>query len=120
MRAFNLDGAEIDLEDDDPFNKYILSVSYAICSAYHQTHGFSPGQLVFGRGMFLDTRAEIDWDAIRERKQRKIQKSNEQENKNRIDIWYKKGDLILKKKPGIIRKLSIPYAGPYKVSETTA
>ena len=115
LRAFDLDGVEIDPEDDDPFDEYISSVSYAIRSAYHQTHGFSPGQLVFGRDMFLDTRAEIDWDEMRERKQRRIRKSNEQENKNRIDIQYKKGDLILIKKPGIIRKLSIPYAGPYKV-----
>ena len=115
LHAFDFDGAEIDPEDDDPFDEYISSVSYAIRSAYHQTHGFSPGQLVFGRDMFLDTRAEIDWDKIRERKQRRIRKSNERENKNRIDIQYKKGDLILIKKPGIIRKLSIPYAGPYKV-----
>ena len=52
---------------------------------------------------------------LEKKKQRKIRESNVRENKNRIDIWYKKGDLILIKKPGIIRKLSIPYAGPYKV-----
>ena len=115
LRAFDLDGAEIDPEDDDPFDEYISSVSYAIRSAYHQTHGFSPAQLVFGRHMFLDTQAEIDWDEIRKRKQRKIRESNERENANRIDITFKKGDLILIKKPGIIRKLSIPYEGPFKV-----
>lgn len=70
---------------------------------------------MFGRDMVLDTRAEIDWDEIRERKQRKIRESNVRENANRIDIIFKKGDLILIKKPGIICKLSIPYAGPYKV-----
>jgi len=115
LRAFDLDGAEISPEDDDPFDEYISSVSYAIRSAYHQTHGFSPAQLVFGRDMFLDTQATIDWDDIRKRKQRKIRESNVRENANRIDITFKKGDRILIKKPGIIRKLSIPYAGPYKV-----
>ena len=42
LRAFDLDNAEIDLDNDDPFDKYISSVSYAIRSSYHQTHGHFP------------------------------------------------------------------------------
>ena len=42
LRAFDLDNAEIDPDDDDPFDEYISSVSYAIRSSYHQTHGHSP------------------------------------------------------------------------------
>ena len=115
LRAFDLDGAEIDPDDDDPFDEYLSSVSYAIRSSYHQTHGFSPAQLVFGRDMFIDSQAEIDWDEIKARKQRKIHESNRRENVNRIDHTFKKGDKILIKRPGIIRKLSIPMTGPFKV-----
>ena len=35
--------------------------------------------------MFIDAKAEVDWEAIQKRKQEKITKSNERENKNRID-----------------------------------
>jgi len=53
LRAFDLDSKEIAHDDDDPFEKYLSAVAYAIRSAYHQTHGHSPAQLVFGRDMFL-------------------------------------------------------------------
>lgn len=42
LRAFDLNGAEIDPQDDNPFDEYILYISYAIRSAYHQTHCFPP------------------------------------------------------------------------------
>ena len=57
----------------------------------------------------------INWDAIRERKRKAIQKSNERENSKRTNKTYKAGDWILIKKPGIIRKLAVPRLGPYKV-----
>ena len=69
LRAFDLEGTEIDPNDDDPFDEYLSAVSYAIRSAFHQTHGYSPAQMVFGRDMFLDASAEINWDDIRRRKQ---------------------------------------------------
>ena len=116
MRVFDLENTRIDPDEDDPFDEYLSSVSYAIRSSYHQTHGHSPAELVFGRNMFIDAKAEIDWTEIRERKQKKIRKSNERENAGRIDHTYKKGDMIIIKRPGIIRKLSIPYSGPYKVT----
>ena len=115
MRVFDLENTTIDPKEDDPFDEYLSSVAYAIRSSYHQTHGHSPAQLTFGRDMFVDSKAEIDWDEIRERKQNKIKKNNERENTGRIDFTYRKGDLILIKRPGTIRKLSIPFEGPYKV-----
>ncbi len=115
LQAFDLEGTEIDPEEDDPFNEYLAAVSYAICSAFHQTHGYLPSQMVFGRDMFLDASAEINWDKIRRRKQKKIAESNRKENRNRTDHTYSVGDLILIKKPGILRTLSIPYKGPFKV-----
>jgi len=49
------------------------------------------------------------------RKQQKINKSNERENSSRVPHQYSPNDLITLKKPGILRKLTIPRAGPYKV-----
>ena len=57
----------------------------------------------------------IDWNSIKQRKQEAIRKSNEQENSKRIHCQYKKGDWITIQKPGILRKLSVPRLGPYKV-----
>ena len=45
LRAFDLDNVDINKDDDDPFNKYITAVVYAICCAYHHIHGNLPGQL---------------------------------------------------------------------------
>ena len=88
--------------------------SYAIRCAFHKTHGYSPGQLVFGRDMFMPIEATIDWNSIKERKQKAIRKSNERENSKRIHFQYKKGDWISIQKQGILRKLSGPRLGPYK------
>ena len=78
-------------------------------------HRYSPTKVVFGRDMFLDTKVDIDWDKIKQRKQRRIHKSNKRENGKQIDDNCSPGELILLKKPGIIQTLSLPFAGPYKV-----
>ena len=116
LRAFDLDNIDIDKEDDDPFDEHITSVAYAIRCAYHRTHGNSPGQLVFGRDMFLPVDRKINWDKITERKQQMIQKSNERENKSRIDHNFEKGDWATLVRPGAVeRTLAIKHRGPYKV-----
>ena len=58
----------------------------------------------------------IDWNAKKDKKQKAIAKSNLRENSKRKQILhYNPGDWILIKNPGIIRKLAVPYDGPYKV-----
>ena len=115
LLTFELDDAEINEDDEDPFEEYLAAAAYAIRCGFHASHGHSPGELIFGRDMFMPVNKSIDWDAIRERKQKAIQKSNERENSKRINHTYKEGDWILIKKPGIIRKLAVPRLGPYKV-----
>ena len=92
--AFNLDNKAINTEDDGSFEEYLTVVVYAICSAYHQTHGHSPAQLVFGQDIFLPVKRKIDWEDIKKRKQKRIHKSNVRENSNRIDHDFKKGDQV--------------------------
>ena len=50
--TFDLEGTHIDVNKEDPFDEYLTVVSYATRSSYHQSHGHSPAQLVFGRHIF--------------------------------------------------------------------
>jgi hypothetical protein len=76
----------------------LSAVSYALRSPYHQAHGHSPAQLIYGRDMFLPISVDIDWEAIKNRKQQKINKSNERENSSRVPHHYSPNDLITLKK----------------------
>mmetsp|Transcript_53643 Transcript_53643/g.61010 ORF Transcript_53643/g.61010 Transcript_53643/m.61010 type:complete len:157 (-) Transcript_53643:66-536(-) len=66
--SFELEDVNNDSDDPDPFEEYLAMALYAIRSAFHKTHGHSPGQLVFG----CDINVPIDWTAIKERKQKAI------------------------------------------------
>ena len=81
--TFDLEGTPIDEDNEDPFDEYLTAVSYAIRSSYHQSHGHSPAQLVYGRDMFSPVSVDIDWNAIKENKQIKINKNNDRENPKR-------------------------------------
>ena len=55
----------------------------------------------------------FNWDAMKIQKQQAICKSNIRENLKQIQHNYQKGDWILIKKSGIIRKLVVPWYDPY-------
>ena len=76
-----------------------------------------PAQLIYGRDMFqVLLPVDIDWEATKNCKQTKTIKCNDRKNSSRIPHQYNANDLITSlKKPGTLRKLSIPRAGPYKV-----
>ena len=75
LRSFNLEDQQLDQED--PFEKFLTASAYAIRCSYHTTLGYSPAQLVFGRDMFMPVNFQVDWDRIKQQKQRRIEKSNE-------------------------------------------
>ena len=56
---FKLEEFNIDEDEEDPFEEYLTITSYAIRCAIHKTHGYSPGQLVFGRDMFMPIETTI-------------------------------------------------------------
>ena len=106
------------MEDANPFNVYITGVAYAIYCAYHQTHRLSPGQLVFGRDMFLPVDSQINWEKIFTRKQKRISKINEHKNSKRIKHNYQKGDWVTLIQPEAVENtFSIGFKGPYKVAK---
>ena len=65
--------------------------------------------------MLLPIKFNADWALIERWKQLSINDSNCKENKKRIQHEYKNGDKVLLQKPGILRKVSAPYSGPYEV-----
>ena len=96
LTPFELEDLDIDKEKEDP--KY------------------SPGQSVFGCDMFMPINVPIDWIAIKEQKQKVIQKSNERKIYKIITLLiYKRRPYMTIQKPSILRELYVPQLGPYKV-----
>ena len=77
LTTFELEELNINEDKEDPFKEYLTMALYAIQCAFHKTHGYSPGQLVFGHDMFMPIGATVDLNSINERKQKAICKSNE-------------------------------------------
>ena len=65
--------------------------------------------------MVLPIQFQADWARIKLRKQETIDKSNKQENAKRIAHDYQVGDKVLLENPGILRKMSQPCQGPFKI-----
>ena len=103
-------------EEEETFEPFWTACAYAIRCTYHTTLKAMPGQLVFGRDMILPIKFEADWALIEQQKQNSINNSNLQENKSRVPHEYKVGDKVLLQKPGLLRKMTTPYSGPYEVS----
>ena len=115
LLTMDFDNADIDPNEDNPFEMGLAKAAQAIRGGFHQTHGASPCKLVFGRDMFMPKDAEVDWDVIKARKQERTAKSNARENSKKENKKYSPGDWITVKKPGILRKLCVPRDGPYQV-----
>jgi hypothetical protein len=114
LRTFELEHKEFD--EIDPWKGFLSAVTFAICSTYHTTLQASPGQLVFGRDMIMNTEYIANWHRIRSRKQRIINKSNRCENASRIRHEYNMGDMVLITNIGKC-KLDMPHQGPYPVTQ---
>ncbi len=102
MRTSEIDMAEsVEPSDIDTF---IDNAAWAIPSSYHTVLKASPGAAIFGRDMLSDIPFIADWKQIGEFRQRTTDRSNECENKTRVDFDYKVGDKILIRKDSILRK----------------
>ena len=102
------------LDEDDPWKGILSATAFAVRSTYHTTLQKLPGQLVFGRDMILNITHRANWEYIRQRKQERINKNNEKENKKRIPHNYQVGDLVLLK-VGTENKYETPYSGPFQI-----
>ena len=118
LRTKNLQ--DHDFDDVDPWGELLASVAWAIRSTHHTTLQASPAQLVFGRDMLLDMKFVADWEAIRLRKQRDVDKNNSKENSLRVPHDYHIGDKVLITDKDIHRKLNCPTKGPYSIVQVYA
>ena len=112
LRTCELEDKEIDPTEEDPFEEELAAAAYAIRCGFHAAHGHSPGELAFGRNMFLPVEAPVDWEELKQRKQKAIAKSNQRENSKRTPHAYKAGGL-----PRALRKLAAPRAGLRKAAK---
>ena len=49
LQSFNLDKHTINEMDEDPFKDFLVAALFSIQCSYHQIHGHSPSQIVFGK-----------------------------------------------------------------------
>ena len=59
----------------------------------------------------------INWALITQQKQKRINKSNSQENKKHIQHKYKVGDKVLFDRLSVLQKVASPCDGPYEIQE---
>jgi hypothetical protein len=102
------------LDEDDPWKGILAATAFAIRATYHTTLQKSPGQLVFGRDMIFNVQHTANWEYIRARKQRLIQKNNKNENKTRIPHTYHVNDKVMLRK-GTENKYEAPFSGPHTI-----
>ena len=112
IRTFELQTSYLD--DDDPWLGILSATAFAVCSTYHTTLQKTPGQLVFGRDMVFNIEHLANWEHIRARKQKIINKNNRMENAKRVPHTYLKGDKVMLK-IGTENKYEQPFSGPHKV-----
>ena len=104
-----------DFDNPDPWSELLASVAWEICSTHHTTLQASPAQLVFIQDMMLNIKLIADWEAIRLRKQKQVDKDTDKENSLRVDYDYAVGDKVLITDKDIDRKLNCPTKGPYEI-----
>ena len=113
IRTFEITEQEVD--ESDPWSGLLSAVMFATRATYHTTLKATPMQLVFGRDAILNTTFEANWKNIKDNKQKRIHKNNEQENKSRIAHTYKVRDKVLFKEIETNKYGNNPYSGPYVV-----
>ena len=103
-------------KDDTPLDGILASTMFALRATVHTTTQHTPAQLVFGRDSVLNVQHEANWQLIKERKQKLINRGNTQENKSRLDHVYKIGDKVLLKNAWKTKFNQDSYLGPYTIT----
>ena len=114
IRTFELETNYLD--EEDPWKGILSATAFAVRSTFHTTLQQSPGQLVFGRDMIFNIQHQANWEYIRQRKQKIINKNNLRENSTRVKHVYQIGDKVLIRR-GTENKYEAPYKGPYDIEK---
>ena len=68
--------------------------------------------------MIFNLNHKADWEDIKQRKQKLINKNNQYENKKRIKHTYKKRDKVLLRR-GTEHKMEVPFAELYEITQVS-
>ena len=68
------------LDDDNLWDGILASTMFALRATVHTTTQYTPAQLVFGCDSILNQSHDVDWEAVKKRKQDLINKGNTHEN----------------------------------------
>ena len=90
-----MDLENVSLNNFQPWEDILASIGWAVRSTHHTTLGASPGQLVFGRDMIVNTTFIADWNRIHRQKRRSILASNARKNRACLEHQYKAGNQVL-------------------------
>ena len=120
LRCNDLDNHDFD--PVDPWGELLANIAWALRSLTHSTLNATPGQVVFNRDMLFDLKYVADWEKIRQRKEKQIQKDNERENSKRREYTYKVGGKVLLKRDHlhILRKTQLLNNGPFVINEVNS
>jgi hypothetical protein len=100
--------------DDTTINAVLQNVAYGLRSTYHSSIAATPGQLVFGRDMVINSIFLANWKNIAEKRLTQIRHNNTAENKSRLHHHYSLGDLVYIRKSQNDPKLA-PLQGPFRI-----
>ena len=100
------------LDDENPWGGILASTMFKLRATVHTTTQYTPAQLVFGQESILNTRHEANCQIIKKHKHELINKGNQQENHNKKEHMYNKGDKVLLKNVWKIKFNQDAYLGP--------
>ena len=103
------------LDDDNPWDRILTSIMFALRATVHTTTQYTPAQLVFGRDSILNTCHEVNWQLIKKRKQDLINKGNQRENHNQKEHTYNKWKKVLLKNAWKTKFNQDAFLGPYTI-----
>ena len=104
------------IDAEKKIHNALASCIHALRCAVNHTMKTSPGAMVFNRDMFMDVQLVADLDAIRGRKQQRIDENNKISNKKRVDHNYRVGEMV-KLRVYDPNKLQERFKGPYRITQ---
>ena len=87
MRTLNIKETYVDAYE--PWLGILAAEEFDIHSTTNRLKGYSPGQFVFGCDTILRIKHKVDWELIRQPKQKKINKDNIRKKDKRVEHDYK-------------------------------
>ena len=105
----------------DELDTIVQACAFAIRTTVPLNSPYAPAQMTFGMDMIFRQKVIVDWDKIKQLRQKQTEHNKKRENNKQIPHDYKVGDKILLVTPISERrrqaKLSPPTEGPYEITK---